>query len=53
MFNYEKDPYYIEKYNQSWVCRCYAVAYLEDRKYATLAPFGGFAFIGAWASLLF
>ncbi|XP_027079754.1 uncharacterized protein [Coffea arabica] len=32
---------------------CYAVAYLEDRKYATLAPFGGFAFIGAWASLLF
>ncbi|KAL3521382.1 hypothetical protein ACH5RR_019531 [Cinchona calisaya] len=31
---------------------CYVVAYLEDRKYATLAPFGGFAFIGAWASLL-
>ncbi|KAL4184821.1 hypothetical protein AMTRI_Chr10g227440 [Amborella trichopoda] len=23
------------------------------RKYSTLAPFGGFAFIGAWASLLF
>ncbi|GAB4859339.1 hypothetical protein Ancab_010802 [Ancistrocladus abbreviatus] len=32
---------------------CYAVAYLEDRSYSTLAPFGGFAFIGAWASLLF
>ncbi|KAL0926591.1 hypothetical protein M5K25_002830 [Dendrobium thyrsiflorum] len=32
---------------------CYTVAYLEDRKYSTLAPFGGFAFIGAWASLLF
>lgn len=32
---------------------CYAVALLEDRKYSRLAPFGGFAFIGAWASLLF
>ncbi|KAJ9176806.1 hypothetical protein P3X46_012083 [Hevea brasiliensis] len=32
---------------------CYTVALLEDRKYATLAPFGGFAFIAAWASLLF
>ncbi|XP_006363001.1 transmembrane protein 256 homolog [Solanum tuberosum] len=32
---------------------CYAVALLEDRKYSTLAPFGGFAFIAAWASLLF
>ncbi|KAK9226160.1 hypothetical protein WN943_011207 [Citrus x changshan-huyou] len=32
---------------------CYTVAFLEDRKYSTLAPFGGFAFIGAWASLLF
>ncbi|XAR68184.1 hypothetical protein NMG60_11003225 [Bertholletia excelsa] len=32
---------------------CYVVALLEDRKYSTLAPFGGFAFIGAWASLLF
>ncbi|KAG7980592.1 hypothetical protein I3843_05G190200, partial [Carya illinoinensis] len=32
---------------------CYAVAFLEDRKYSTLAPFGGFAFIAAWASLLF
>jgi len=32
---------------------CYTVALLEDKKYATLAPFGGFAFIGAWASLLF
>ncbi|XP_050208024.1 uncharacterized protein LOC126657393 [Mercurialis annua] len=31
---------------------CYTVALLEDRKYATLAPFGGFAFIAAWASLL-
>ncbi|CAK7349103.1 unnamed protein product [Dovyalis caffra] len=32
---------------------CYTVALLEDRKYSALAPFGGFAFIGAWASLLF
>ncbi|XP_078430131.1 uncharacterized protein LOC144702115 [Wolffia australiana] len=32
---------------------CYTVAYLEDRKYSRLAPVGGFAFIGAWASLLF
>ncbi|KAK6918728.1 Protein of unknown function DUF423 [Dillenia turbinata] len=32
---------------------CYAVAYLEDRKYSKVAPFGGFAFIAAWASLLF
>ncbi|XP_004243561.1 uncharacterized protein [Solanum lycopersicum] len=32
---------------------CYAVALLEDRKYSTLAPLGGFAFIAAWASLLF
>ncbi|KAL6506771.1 hypothetical protein OROHE_022208 [Orobanche hederae] len=32
---------------------CYVVAYLEDRKYSRLAPVGGFAFIGAWASLLF
>ncbi|XP_073308430.1 uncharacterized protein [Primulina huaijiensis] len=32
---------------------CYAVAYLEDRTYSRVAPFGGFAFIGAWASLLF
>ncbi|KAH7533478.1 hypothetical protein FEM48_Zijuj04G0135200 [Ziziphus jujuba var. spinosa] len=32
---------------------CYTVALLEDRKYSTLAPFGGFAFIAAWASLLF
>ncbi|KAL0362057.1 UNVERIFIED_CONTAM: hypothetical protein Scaly_1160900 [Sesamum calycinum] len=32
---------------------CYVVAYLEDRTYSRLAPFGGFAFIGAWASLLF
>ncbi|GMH10987.1 hypothetical protein Nepgr_012828 [Nepenthes gracilis] len=32
---------------------CYVVAYLEDRSYSRLAPFGGFAFIGAWASLLF
>ncbi|CAA2995231.1 transmembrane protein 256 homolog isoform X1 [Olea europaea var. sylvestris] len=32
---------------------CYTVAYLEDRKYSKLAPFGGFAFIGAWASLMF
>ncbi|XP_020087445.1 transmembrane protein 256 homolog [Ananas comosus] len=32
---------------------CYTVAYLEDRKYALPAPFGGFAFIAGWASLLF
>eukprot|EP00262_Sarcandra_glabra_P005690 TRINITY_DN17457_c0_g1_i1.p1 TRINITY_DN17457_c0_g1~~TRINITY_DN17457_c0_g1_i1.p1 ORF type:complete len:112 (+),score=21.81 TRINITY_DN17457_c0_g1_i1:37-372(+) len=32
---------------------CYTVAFLEDRKYSSLAPFGGFAFIAAWASLLF
>ncbi|KAK9155337.1 hypothetical protein Sjap_002817 [Stephania japonica] len=31
---------------------CYTVALLEDRKYSRLAPFGGFAFMGAWASLL-
>ncbi|GAA0161012.1 hypothetical protein LIER_17431 [Lithospermum erythrorhizon] len=31
---------------------CYTVAFLEDRKYSTLAPFGGFAFIAAWGSLL-
>ncbi|XP_009365224.2 transmembrane protein 256 homolog isoform X2 [Pyrus x bretschneideri] len=32
---------------------CYTVALLEDRNYSTLAPFGGFAFIAAWGSLLF
>ncbi|KAK1367524.1 Pyruvate decarboxylase [Heracleum sosnowskyi] len=32
---------------------CYAVAYLEDRTYSKLAPFGGFAFIAGWATLLF
>ncbi|KAI3986816.1 hypothetical protein MKX01_039790 [Papaver californicum] len=32
---------------------CYTVALLEDRKYSRLAPVGGFAFIAAWASLLF
>ncbi|KAH6788628.1 hypothetical protein C2S51_003634 [Perilla frutescens var. frutescens] len=32
---------------------CYVVAYLEDRTYSRLAPLGGFAFIGAWASLMF
>ncbi|KAL9241192.1 hypothetical protein vseg_015329 [Gypsophila vaccaria] len=32
---------------------CYAVALLEDRKYSTLAPVGGFAFIAGWATLLF
>ncbi|CAM8992445.1 unnamed protein product [Rhodiola kirilowii] len=32
---------------------CYAVAVLEDRKYSALAPFGGFAFMAAWGSLLF
>lgn len=37
---------------QHGFCRCYAVAVLEDRKYSALAPFGGFAFMAAWASLL-
>ncbi|KVH93195.1 transmembrane protein 256 homolog isoform X1 [Cynara cardunculus var. scolymus] len=32
---------------------CYMVALFEDRKYAKVAPFGGFAFIAAWGSLLF
>ncbi|CAF2158136.1 BnaA07g04500D [Brassica napus] len=32
---------------------CYMVALREDRKFSTLAPFGGFAFIAAWATLLF
>ncbi|TKV91325.2 hypothetical protein SEVIR_9G088900v4 [Setaria viridis] len=32
---------------------CYTVAYLEDRKFSSPAPLGGFAFIAAWASLLF
>ncbi|XVF71769.1 hypothetical protein PTKIN_Ptkin12aG0065700 [Pterospermum kingtungense] len=32
---------------------CYTAAYLEDRKYSALAPFGGFAFVAGWASLLF
>ncbi|KAG5560025.1 hypothetical protein RHGRI_003342 [Rhododendron griersonianum] len=38
---------------QMLTTRCYAVALLKDRKYSTLAPFGGFAFVAAWASLLF
>jgi hypothetical protein len=33
--------------------RCYTVAFLEDRKYSSLAPYGGFAFIAAWGSLFF
>ncbi|PWZ31602.1 putative glucuronosyltransferase [Zea mays] len=32
--------------------RCYTMAYLEDRKFSSPAPLGGFAFIAAWASLL-
>ncbi|WJX59041.1 hypothetical protein P8452_44426 [Trifolium repens] len=32
---------------------CYTVAFLEDRKYSSLAPYGGFAFIAAWGSLFF
>ncbi|GLJ49230.1 hypothetical protein SUGI_1039660 [Cryptomeria japonica] len=32
---------------------CYVAALLEDKKYSLPAPFGGFAFISAWASLLF
>jgi len=34
-------------------CRCYMVAYSESKRYAFPAPFGGLAFIAAWASLLF
>ncbi len=30
---------------------CYAVALLEDRSFGRMAPFGGFALIGAWLSL--
>ncbi|RWW88544.1 hypothetical protein BHE74_00002579 [Ensete ventricosum] len=36
-----------------WFVRCYMVAYLEDRKISFIAPYGGFAFLAAWASLLF
>ncbi|KAG9443514.1 hypothetical protein H6P81_014854 [Aristolochia fimbriata] len=32
---------------------CYTVAFLEDRKFSFMAPYGGFAFIAAWATLLF
>ncbi|MBA0579237.1 hypothetical protein Gorai_021499, partial [Gossypium raimondii] len=28
---------------------CYTAAYLEDRKYSALAPFGGLAFVAGWA----
>lgn len=31
---------------------CYTVAYYENRKYSTLAPFGGFLLLAGWASLL-
>ncbi|CAN7116468.1 unnamed protein product, partial [Brassica rapa subsp. narinosa] len=34
-------------------CRCYMVALSEDKKFSTLAPLRGFAFIAAWATLLF
>ncbi|KAK1370549.1 transmembrane protein 256-like [Heracleum sosnowskyi] len=37
----------------SMMTGCYVVAYLEDRTYSKLAPFGGFAFIAGWATLLF
>ncbi|THU51877.1 hypothetical protein C4D60_Mb06t35690 [Musa balbisiana] len=33
--------------------RCYMAAYFEDKNYSFPAPFGGFAFVAAWASLLF
>lgn len=46
-----KNPAYKEVWHTA--STCYAVAYLEDRKFSSLAPFGGFAFIGAWANLLF
>ncbi|CAM6084038.1 unnamed protein product [Calypogeia fissa] len=32
---------------------CYTTAIMESRDWALPAPFGGFAFIAAWASLLF
>ncbi|KAI6697618.1 hypothetical protein NL676_017737 [Syzygium grande] len=32
---------------------CYTAALYEDRDYSMLAPVGGFAFVAAWASLLF
>ncbi|KAL3693323.1 hypothetical protein R1sor_006974 [Riccia sorocarpa] len=32
---------------------CYTAALLEDKSYSMPAPFGGFSFIAAWASLLF
>ncbi|OMO62538.1 hypothetical protein COLO4_33018 [Corchorus olitorius] len=38
------------KFYPAW---CYTAAYLEDKSYSVLAPFGGFAFVVAWASLLF
>lgn len=34
-------------------CRCYTTALMEDRAYSLPAPFGGFAWVAAWASLLF
>ncbi|KAI9082247.1 hypothetical protein QN277_016901 [Acacia crassicarpa] len=32
---------------------CYAAAFYEDRNHAKFAPYGGFAFMAAWGSLLF
>ncbi|BBN04240.1 hypothetical protein Mp_3g02910 [Marchantia polymorpha subsp. ruderalis] len=32
---------------------CYTTALMEDRAYSLPAPFGGFAWVAAWASLLF
>ncbi|KAG6543318.1 hypothetical protein Mapa_015232 [Marchantia paleacea] len=32
---------------------CYTTALMEDKAYALPAPFGGFALVAAWASLLF
>ncbi|KAJ4813355.1 UPF0382 inner membrane protein YgdD [Rhynchospora pubera] len=32
---------------------CYTAAYFENKKYSLSAPFGGFAFVAGWASLLF
>jgi len=32
---------------------CYVAAFYENRSLSMPAPFGGFGFIGAWASLLF
>lgn len=39
--------------NDKFDDRCYATAMMESKEWSLPAPFGGFAFIGAWATLLF